>query len=208
MAATSAKSELRALLAGAKYPARSPDVNVADIKAQVAANEKGVQELQRVVALYGWPTVSAYMLHVMNNAEESVRRVIDRLGSGSFEYTMDSGLPLCVSVSVERASRSAVVDFSGTGHQSESNFNSPPAVTRAAVLYVFRTSGGRRYPAERRLPEAAASDHSAGNIPLAASGRGGGGGQHGGVAGNLQCAVRCTETDRVLAGDDEQLPVR
>ena len=133
------EAELRALLAGAKYPARSPDVNVADIKAQVAANEKGVQELQRVVALYGWPTVSAYMRHVMDNAEESVRRVIDRIGSGSFEYTMDSGLPLCVSVSIDRASRSAVVDFTGTGHQSESNFNSPPAVTRAAVLYVFRT---------------------------------------------------------------------
>ena len=133
------ETELRALLAGARYPARSPDVNVADIKAQVAANEKGVQELQRVVALYGWPTVSAYMWHVMDNAEESVRRVIDRIGSGSFEYTMDSGLLLRVSVSVDRASRSAVVDFSGTGPQSEGNFNSPPAVTRAAVLYVFRT---------------------------------------------------------------------
>jgi 5-oxoprolinase (ATP-hydrolysing) len=133
------EAELRALLAGAKYPARSPDVNVADIKAQVAANEKGVQELQRVVALYGWPVVSAYMRHVMDNAEESVRRVIDRLGSGAFEYTMDSGLPLRVAVSVDRATRSAVVDFTGTGRQSEGNFNSPPAVTRAAVLYVFRT---------------------------------------------------------------------
>jgi 5-oxoprolinase (ATP-hydrolysing) len=131
--------ELRALLGGAKYPARSPDVNVADIKAQVAANEKGVQELQRVVALYGWPVVSAYMRHVMDNAEESVRRVIDRIGSGTFEYTMDSGLPLRVAISVDHATRSAVVDFSGTGHQSEGNFNSPPAVTRAAVLYVFRT---------------------------------------------------------------------
>ena len=131
--------ELRELLAGAKYPARSPDVNVADIKAQVAANEKGVQELQRVVALYGWPTVSSYMRHVMDNAEESVRRVIDRIGSGSFEYTMDSGLPLRVSISVDRSSRSAIVDFTGTGTQSEGNFNSPPAVTRAAVLYVFRT---------------------------------------------------------------------
>jgi len=133
------EDEFRALLSGAKYPARSPDVNVADVKAQVAANEKGVQELQRVVALYGWPTVSAYMRHVMDNAEEAVRRVIDRLGSGSFEYTMDSGLKLCVSISIDRASRSAVVDFSGTGHQSDGNFNSPPAVTRAAVLYVFRT---------------------------------------------------------------------
>jgi 5-oxoprolinase (ATP-hydrolysing) len=133
------EDEFRALLSGAKYPARSPDVNVADVKAQVAANEKGVQELQRVVALYGWPTVSAYMRHVMDNAEEAVRRVIDRIGSGSFEYTMDSGLKLCVSIGIDRASRSAVVDFSGTGHQSEGNFNSPPAVTRAAVLYVFRT---------------------------------------------------------------------
>ncbi len=133
------EAELRALLLGAKYPARSPDVNIADIKAQVAANEKGVQELQRVVALYGWQVVSAYMRHVMDNAEESVRRVIDRLGSGSFKYVMDSGLPLHVSVSVDRAARSAVVDFTGTGQQSEGNFNSPPAVTRAAVLYVFRT---------------------------------------------------------------------
>ena len=73
-------------------------MNVADIKAQVAANEKGVQELQRVVAQYGWPTVSAYMRHVMDNAEESVRRVIDRIGSGAFDYTMDDGSPLRVAV--------------------------------------------------------------------------------------------------------------
>jgi 5-oxoprolinase (ATP-hydrolysing) len=133
------EAELRALLMGARYPARSPEVNIADIKAQVAANEKGVQELRRVVALYGWPVVSAYMCHVMDNAEESVRRVIDRIGSGVFEYTMDSGLPLSVAVSVDRVNRSAVVDFTGTGEQSDGNFNSPPAVTRAAVLYVFRT---------------------------------------------------------------------
>ena len=119
------EAEFRALLAGAKYPARSPDVNVADIKAQVAANEKGVQELQRVVAQYGWPTVSAYMRHVMDNAEESVRRVIDRIGSGAFDYTMDNGLPLSVAVSVDRASRSAMVDFTGTGPQREGNFNAP-----------------------------------------------------------------------------------
>ena len=132
------ETAFRAILADAKYPARSPDVNVADIKAQVAANEKGVQELQRVVAQYGWETVSAYMNHVMNNAEESVRRVIDRLGSGSFDYRMDNGKPLRVSISVDRKSRSATVDFTGTGPQDEGNFNSPPAVTRAAVLYVFR----------------------------------------------------------------------
>jgi len=140
------EEEFRALLAGAKYPARSPDVNVADIKAQVAANEKGVQELQRVVAQYGWPTVSAYMRHVMDNAEESVRRVIDRLGSGQFDYTMDNGKPLQVSVSVDRAARSATIDFTGTGPQDEGNFNSPPAVTRAAVLYVFRCLVGDDIP--------------------------------------------------------------
>ncbi|MGE0420276.1 MAG: hydantoinase B/oxoprolinase family protein, partial [Acetobacteraceae bacterium] len=136
----------RALLSGATYPARSPDVNVADIKAQVAANEKGVQELQRVVAQYGWDTVAAYMRHVMDNAEESVRRVIDRLGSGAFDYTMDNGKPLRVSVSVDRQARTATVDFTGTGPQDEGNFNSPPAVTRAAVLYVFRCLVGDDIP--------------------------------------------------------------
>ncbi|HEY1932333.1 MAG TPA: hydantoinase B/oxoprolinase family protein [Acetobacteraceae bacterium] len=140
------ESEFRALLRGAKYPARSPDVNVADIKAQVAANEKGVQELRRVVSQYGWPTVSAYMRHVMDNAEESVRRVIDRIGGGSFDYTMDNGLPLRVRVTVDHAARSATVDFTGTGRQHDGNFNSPPAVTRAAVLYVFRTLVGDDIP--------------------------------------------------------------
>jgi 5-oxoprolinase (ATP-hydrolysing) len=138
--------EFRSLLADARYPARSPDVNVADIVAQVAANEKGMQELHRVVAQFGWATVSAYMRHVMDNAEESVRRVIDRLGNGSFHYTMDNGKPLCVSVSVDRATRSAVVDFTGTGPQDAGNFNSPPAVTRAAVLYVFRCLVGDDIP--------------------------------------------------------------
>ena len=133
------ESEFRALLAGAKYPARSPDVNVADIKAQVAANAKGVRELHRVVAQYGWDVVRAYMRHVMDNAEESVRRVIDRIGDGSFTYRMDSGEPLQVSIRVNKQARSAVVDFTGTGPQHrDNNFNAPPAVTGAAVLYVFR----------------------------------------------------------------------
>ncbi len=121
-------------------------MNVADIKAQVAANEKGVQELQRVVAQFGWPVVSAYMRHVMDNAEESVRRVIERLGSGRFDYKMDNGRDLCVSISVDKETRSATVDFTGTGPQHEGNFNSPPAVTRAAVLYVFRCLVGDDIP--------------------------------------------------------------
>ena len=92
------EAEFRALLSGAKYPARSPDVNVADIKAQVAANETGVQELRRAVREHGLDTVRAYMRHVMDNAEESVRRVLDRLGDGEFAYTMDDGSPLRVAV--------------------------------------------------------------------------------------------------------------
>jgi 5-oxoprolinase (ATP-hydrolysing) len=140
------EAELRALLASARYPARSPDVNVADIKAQVAANEKGVQELRRVVGQYGWDVVAAYMRHVMDNAEESVRRVIDRIGDGRFEYRMDDGAPLIVRVSVDRAARTALVDFTGTGVQNSGNFNAPPAVTRAAVLYVFRCLVGDDIP--------------------------------------------------------------
>ncbi len=141
------EQELRAVLVGARYPARSPDVNVADMKAQVAANEKGVQELRRVVAQFGWDTVAAYMRHVMDNAEESVRRVIDRIGDGSFDYRMDDGAPLRVAVRVDKAARKAVVDFTGTAPQrSDNNFNAPPAVTRAVVLYVFRCLVGDDIP--------------------------------------------------------------
>jgi 5-oxoprolinase (ATP-hydrolysing) len=141
-----AEAEFRVLLAGARYPARSPDVNVADIKAQIAANEKGVQELQRVVAQHGWPVVSAYMRHVMDNAEESVRQVIARLGGGCFDYTMDDGSPLRVRVSVDQTRRTATVDFTGTGPQRSDNFNAPAAVTRAVVLYVFRCLVGADIP--------------------------------------------------------------
>jgi 5-oxoprolinase (ATP-hydrolysing) len=140
------EAEFRALLASGKYPARSPDVNVADIKAQIAANAKGVQELQRIVAQHGWDVVRAYMKHVMDNAEESVRRVIDRLRDGDFLYTMDDGSPMRVAVRVDRAARSVAVDFQGTGPQRPDNFNAPPAVTRAVVLYVFRCLVGEDIP--------------------------------------------------------------
>ena len=128
----------RALLTGARWPARSPETNIADIKAQVAANETGIRELDALLARYGWPQVAAYMRHVMENAEESIRRAIGRLGSGALRYTMDDGATLAVCVTVDRASRSAVVDFTGTGAQSAGNFNAPRAVTRAVVLYAFR----------------------------------------------------------------------
>jgi 5-oxoprolinase (ATP-hydrolysing) len=145
-AGTFREAEFRALLSGARYPARSPDVNVADIKAQVAANERGVQELGRVVQTYGWQTVQDYMRHVMNNAEEEVRRVLSRIGDGAFDYAMDDGTPLHVAVTVDQAARTATVDFTGTGPQRPGNFNAPPAVLRAVVLYVFRCLVGQDIP--------------------------------------------------------------
>jgi len=140
------EAEFRALLTGARFPARDPDMNVADIRAQIAANEKGVVELKRAIATFGLATVRRYMRHVMENAEESVRRVIDRIGDGSFDYRMDNGDLLRVAVRVDRAARRAVVDFSGTGPQRADNFNAPPAVTRAAVLYCFRCLVGEDIP--------------------------------------------------------------
>jgi 5-oxoprolinase (ATP-hydrolysing) len=130
---------MRDLLASGEYPARNPDQNIADLKAQIAANEKGVQELRRMVGHFGLDTVIAYMGHVQDNAEESVRRVIDVLKDGSFAYEMDDGSVIKVRVSIDREKRGACVDFTGTSPQRPTNFNAPSAVCRAAVLYVFRT---------------------------------------------------------------------
>ncbi|EQB14678.1 hydantoinase B/oxoprolinase family protein [Novosphingobium lindaniclasticum] len=129
---------LRDLLAAARYPARNPDMNVADLKAQVAANETGIGEILALLRRYGWSMVSTYVGHMMANAEESLRRVIDRIGDGAFDYRMDDGARLRVKVSVDRSRRSATVDFTGTDAQRPGNFNAPPAVTRASVLYAFR----------------------------------------------------------------------
>ena len=130
---------LRELLGSGPYPVRNVEQNIADLKAQIAANEKGVYELRRMVAHFGLATVVAYMGHVQDNAEESVRRVIDVLKPGRFEYAMDDGSVIAVAVSIEREKRAARIDFTGTSPQRDSNFNAPSAVCRAAVLYVFRT---------------------------------------------------------------------
>ncbi len=132
------EKEVFALLAGARYPARNPRQNIADLKAQIAANEKGVRELRRMVALYGLPVVRAYMRHVQDNAAESVRRVIDRLHDSAFQTEMDQGARIKVRIAVDRKERTATVDFTGTSPQQPNNFNAPEPVTRAAVLYVFR----------------------------------------------------------------------
>ena len=140
------EAETRALLASGRWPCRSIEQNMADLKAQIAANETGRRELLRVVARHGAEVVSAYMSHVQQNAEESVRAVIDRLHDGSFSYPMDIGTTIQVKISVDHAARSAVVDFTGTSAQHSGNYNAPQAVTRAVVLYVFRTLVGKAIP--------------------------------------------------------------
>jgi 5-oxoprolinase (ATP-hydrolysing) len=132
------EKELYAALNGAKYPARNPLQNVNDMKAQIAANEKGVSELRKMVTHFTLPVVKAYMKHVQDNAAESVRRVIDRLHDSSFAYPMDLGTTIRVKISVDKKKREATVDFTGTSEQQSTNFNAPEPVTRAAVLYVFR----------------------------------------------------------------------
>jgi 5-oxoprolinase (ATP-hydrolysing) len=132
------EKEVQALLTGARYPARRPDKNIADLKAQVAANAKGEAELKRMVAHFGLDVVRAYMQHVQDNAEEAVRRLLSRLDDGHFRVETDQGAAVEVRVSVDRARRSAKVDFTGTSGQRPNNFNAPEPVTRAAVLYVLR----------------------------------------------------------------------
>ncbi len=121
------------------YPARNPTQNIADLRAQVAANEKGVQELRAMVTQFGRATVAAYMRHVQDNAEESVRRVITALKDGAFTLDLDNGARIAVKVTVQAQQREATIDFTGTSAQLPNNFNAPKAVTMAAVLYVFRT---------------------------------------------------------------------
>jgi len=133
------EAEMRALLGGGRWPARNPDQNVADLKAQIAANEKGAAELRRMIGQFGLAVVRAYMGHVQDNAEEAVRRAIERLGDGDFAVEMDDGGRIRVAVRVDRAARRAVVDFTGSSPRRPTNFNAPAAVCRAAVLYVFRT---------------------------------------------------------------------
>ena len=126
-------------LTTARYPARNPVQNIADLKAQIAANQKGASELDKMVQQFGLDVVRAYMAHVQDNAAESVRRVLDRLSDSEFTYPMDQGCAIRVKISVDRAAREATVDFTGTSPQRPDNFNAPEPVTRAAVLYVFRT---------------------------------------------------------------------
>jgi 5-oxoprolinase (ATP-hydrolysing) len=155
------EKEILDVLAGGPYPARNPRQNMADLAAQIAANEKGVQELRKMVDHFGLDVVRAYMGHVQDNAEESVRRVIDVLKDGSFACEMDNGAEIKVKITIDAKSRSAKIDFSGTSPQTDNNFNAPAAVCKAAVLYVFRSlvdddiplNGGCLKPLDIVIPE-------------------------------------------------------
>ncbi len=129
---------LRDLLTNHKYPCRNPYQNIADLKAQIAANAKGISELRKMVKQFTLPVVNAYMQHVQDNAEENVRRVIEVLKDSEWETHTDQGAVIKVKITVDKAARSATVDFTGTSAQQDSNFNAPEPVARAAVLYAFR----------------------------------------------------------------------
>ena len=181
---------------------------MADLRAQVAACAKGAEELAKMVAHFSLPVVRAYMQHVQDNAEESVRRVLDVLTDGRFEYEMDSGARIAVAISIDKAKREATVDFTGTSPQQPTNFNAPSAVCKAAVLYVFRTlvddeipmNAGCLKPIRIVIPE---RSMLAPHYPAAV------------VAGNVETSQTVTDAlyggaarARGIAGDDEQLHVR
>lgn len=140
------EAEARALLASGQYPCRNIDHNMADLTAQIAANATGAAELQKAVDQFGAKVVQSYMGHVQDNAEESVRRVIDVLEDSRFSYPLDSGARIEVAISVDHADRSATVDFTGTSPQDALNYNAPLAICHAVVLYVFRTLVGTDIP--------------------------------------------------------------
>ncbi|MCX5208224.1 hydantoinase B/oxoprolinase family protein [Kitasatospora sp. NBC_00240] len=133
------EEETLRLLTEGPYPSRAPDTNLADLRAQIAANRKGVDEVNAMIDHFGLDVVQAYMRHVQDNAEQAVRRAVDGLSDGSYRYETDSGAVIAVSVRVDRHNHCATIDFTGTSPQLGSNFNAPSAVVTAAVLYVFRT---------------------------------------------------------------------
>ncbi|MEV5599055.1 hydantoinase B/oxoprolinase family protein [Streptomyces sp. NPDC052496] len=168
------EEETRELLASGPYPSRAPDANIADLRAQIAANEKGIRELRRMTGQFGLDVVRAYMGHVQDNAEESVRRIIADLEDGAYRYETDSGAVIQVALTVDRAARTAVLDFAGTSPQLPGNANAPSSVVTAAVLYVFRTlvaediplNSGCLKPVEVRIPPGSmlAPEHPAATV--------------------------------------------
>ncbi|RED15762.1 hydantoinase B/oxoprolinase family protein [Parasphingopyxis lamellibrachiae] len=133
------EAQMRAILGAGDWPARNLDRNISDLKAQLAACTRGAEELVRIAGEYGRDVVAAYMDHVLANAEEAVRRLIEKLSDGAFTYEMDNGAHVSVAISVDHEARAATIDFTGTSEQQPDNFNAPYSITRAATLYVLRT---------------------------------------------------------------------
>ncbi len=150
------EEETLRLLTEAPHPSRNPATNLADLRAQIAANHKGVEEVGRMIDTYGLDVVQAYMRHVQDNAEEAVRRVVDALDDGAYAYETDSGAVIRVKVSVDRAARSATIDFTGTSPQLATNFNAPLLRRQRGRPVRLPHPGRRRHPAQRRLSAAAA----------------------------------------------------
>jgi 5-oxoprolinase (ATP-hydrolysing) len=140
------ESNIRELLCKARYPARNPEQNIADIRAQLAANERGRRLLLTMLKQHGIAVVTAYTLHVQDNAEESVRRAIDTLSEGNYRYEFDNGQQICVDIRIDRKARNALIDFTDTSPATDNNLNAPASVCQAAVLYVFRTLVDTRIP--------------------------------------------------------------
>ncbi len=140
------EAETRALLASGRYPCRNIDHNMADLKAQIAANETGAREVKKMIQTFGLEVVQAYMRHVQDNAEESVRQALDALQDGETSFELDSGAEIKIKISVDHEARKAVIDFTGTAPQDHGNYNAPLAVCHAVVLYVFRTLVGTDIP--------------------------------------------------------------
>jgi len=155
------ETDVRELFSAGPWPTRNIEQNLADLRAQIAANEKGAQELRRIIDEFSLDIVRAYMGHVQDNAEEMVRRVLDVLSDGQFTYPLDDGSQVSVAISIDHEARTARIDFEGTSPQLSNNFNAPTAVVKAAVLYVFRTlidddiplNGGCLKPLEIHVPE-------------------------------------------------------
>ena len=202
------EEETRHLLASAEYPSRNPDTNLADLRAQVAANEKGVEELRRMVGQYGLDVIRAYMRHIQENAAESVRNVIARLADGEFAYELDNRATIRVKVTVDKHARTATIDFTGTSPQLGDNFNAP--VGRGDGGRAVRVPHARRqgHTAERRLPEAPERDHPARNdAEPAVPGRRGGGQRRDQPGGHRRPLRRAQRHGRGV-GNDEQRDVR
>jgi 5-oxoprolinase (ATP-hydrolysing) len=202
------EAETRALLASGKWPARNPDQNIGDLKAQIAACARGAEALTGMVAEFGQDVVEAYMAHVQDNAEEAVRRVLATMQGGAFAYELDDGSVVKVAITVDQQARTARVDFTGTSRPGPDQLQRPGLDLPSGGAVRLPHPGRRRDPDERRLPAAGRTGHSGGLDAAAALSGGGGGRQCRDQPGGGRRSLWRAERDGRGAGDDEQLHLR